>query len=83
MAGGTFEKGIGKIRPGTYINFTDYDLQIAMSGGGSGGSGGGGGGINPPDYLIGKIFAVNVPVNCTNYSQGFPVASNDTHCGAL
>lgn len=81
MAGGNFDKGVSEIRPGTYLNFTDYDLQAAVSGGGSGSGAGGSG--HPPDYLIGKIIGIAVPASFTNYLRDFPYASETTYCGAL
>ena len=35
MASGTFDKSVGKVRPGTYINFEDHDTSL-VSGGTSG-----------------------------------------------
>jgi len=83
MAGGTFVKDAGKVRPGTYTNFEDIDPRIVPIGGGGSGGDGGGGPIKPDDYIIGKIFAVTTTPDNSTLINDFVAAADDVYCGTL
>jgi hypothetical protein len=80
MAGGTFDKGISKIRPGTYTNFEDSDQSLVSVNGSGVSGGGGGGGAKPKDYIIGKINTTNVATKSNFYGYEYPLAGENV-CG--
>jgi len=84
MAGGRFEKGVAKVRPGTYTNFDDKDTSLASAGGaGTGGAGGGGGGGKLPDYCIGYIYSLETSCALSHTELDFVAAAEDVYCGTL
>ena len=83
MAGGIFIKGVSKVCPGTYTNFTDVDMSLASSGGSIPGGGGGGGGGKPGDYTFGIIVAVSTVISTAAIKTDFVAAAEDVYCGTL
>lgn len=79
MAGGTFEKDVEKVRPGTYINYVDaHNYSADASGGDASGimGAGGSGSWKVKDYHFGKEYEAVVEAAGTPYKASYPVAED-------